>query len=36
MAAESAFVRERETQLVQAKENLARISDAVAVRVQTA
>ena len=31
-----ATVRERETQLAQAKENLARISDGVALRVQTA
>jgi outer membrane protein TolC len=31
-----AIVRERETQLAQAKENLARISDGVAVRVHTA
>ncbi|HJZ73379.1 MAG TPA: TolC family protein [Vicinamibacterales bacterium] len=30
-----AVVRERETQLAQAKENLARISDGVALRVQT-
>jgi outer membrane protein TolC len=36
MAAESAVVRDRETQLVQANENLARISDAVALRLQTA
>ena len=32
----SAVVRERETQLAQAKENLARISDDVELRVQTA
>jgi outer membrane protein len=31
-----AVLRERETQLAQAKENLARISDAVELRVQTA
>jgi outer membrane protein TolC len=31
-----ALVRERETQLAQAKENLARISDEVELRVQTA
>ena len=31
-----AVVRERETQLAQAKENLARISDEVELRVQTA